>query len=120
MRLPSITTPLPVDSLGASLSHGLYGFGSRMVENTFTTERAIRLSLAVVGAVVPAVSDFKSLSPESAALRLKGGVMRPVARIRAGTTPWQRECKYIRESSYGSKDWKQRKMPARSVFFKME
>src|SRR3954453_1632409 len=106
MRLPSMTTPLPVDSLGASLSHGLYGFGSRMVENTFTTERAIRLSLAVVGGVVTAVSAFESLSSESAAWRVKCGVMRPEARIRAATTPWQRECKYIRQPSYGSNNWK--------------
>src|SRR5690242_3652057 len=99
MRLPSITTPLPVDSLGASLSHGLYGLGLRMVEKTFTTELAMVLSLAVVGAVVAAGSTFKSLSPESAALRLKCGVMRPVAKRRAATTPWHRECKYIRQPS---------------------
>src|SRR5260370_29485718 len=38
MRLPSITTPDPVTSLGACLVHGLKGSGYRMVEKTLTTE----------------------------------------------------------------------------------
>src|ERR1700688_4978707 len=38
MRLPSITTPDPVISLGACLAQGLNGSGNRMVEKTLTTE----------------------------------------------------------------------------------
>src|ERR1700732_462211 len=38
MRLPSITTPDPVASLGACLVQGLKGAGYRMVEKTLTTE----------------------------------------------------------------------------------
>src|ERR1700730_17523686 len=37
MRLPSITTPEPVTSLGACLVQGLNGSGYRNVENTLTT-----------------------------------------------------------------------------------
>src|ERR1700692_2844839 len=37
MRLPSITTPDPVISLGACLVQGLKGSGYRNVENTLTT-----------------------------------------------------------------------------------
>src|SRR6202451_1378862 len=38
MRLPSITTPDAVTSLGACLVQGLKGSGERMVEKIFTTE----------------------------------------------------------------------------------
>src|SRR6266850_4459184 len=38
MRLPSITTPDPLTSLGACLVQGLKGSGYRMVEKTLTTE----------------------------------------------------------------------------------
>src|SRR3984885_4613028 len=38
MRLPSMTTPDPVTSLGACLVQGLKGSGYRMVEKTLTTE----------------------------------------------------------------------------------
>src|ERR1700753_2047642 len=38
IRLPSITTPEAVASLGACLVHGLKGSGYRMVEKIFTTE----------------------------------------------------------------------------------
>src|SRR5271167_986254 len=38
MRLPSITTPEAVASLGACLAQGLNGSGRRMVEKIFTTE----------------------------------------------------------------------------------
>src|SRR5271154_3497977 len=38
MRLPSITTPEAVASLGACLVQGLNGSGKRMVEKIFTTE----------------------------------------------------------------------------------
>jgi hypothetical protein len=41
MRLPSITTPEAVTSLGACLVQGLNGSGKRMVANTFTTEFSI-------------------------------------------------------------------------------
>src|ERR1700760_2016464 len=37
MRLPSMTTPEPVTSLGADLVQGLNGSGYRSVENTLTT-----------------------------------------------------------------------------------
>src|SRR3954468_11997650 len=37
MRLPGITTPLPVMSDGDCLLHGLAGSGARTVENTLTT-----------------------------------------------------------------------------------
>src|SRR6266404_3482642 len=38
IRLPSITTPDPLTSLGACLVQGLKGSGNRMVEKTLTTE----------------------------------------------------------------------------------
>src|ERR1700722_18797028 len=41
MRLPSITTPEAVTSLGACLVQGLKGSGYRMVAKTLTTEFSI-------------------------------------------------------------------------------
>src|SRR5256885_11414548 len=38
MRLPAMTTPLPLMSEGDCLLHGLAGSGARRVENTLTTE----------------------------------------------------------------------------------
>jgi hypothetical protein len=38
MRLPSITTPLPVIWLAACFVQGFHTSGSRFVEKTFTTE----------------------------------------------------------------------------------
>src|ERR1019366_7912452 len=62
MRLPSMTTPEPLISLGACLVHGLKGSGWRMVEKTLTTEFSI-LGAASAGwsrAVAPQAADARA------------------------------------------------------------
>jgi len=49
MRLPLITAPLPVISVGSFFVHGLSGSGERMVAKILTTEFSIALEGVVVG-----------------------------------------------------------------------
>ena len=57
MRLPSFTTPEPVDSCGDCLAQGLKVSGRREVANTFTTELVMApVAVIVAGARPPAGS----------------------------------------------------------------
>src|SRR5580692_11444313 len=50
MRLPSMTTPEPLASIGADLPQGRATSGRRMVENTFTTAVSAAWVMALLAA----------------------------------------------------------------------
>src|SRR4051812_7847933 len=65
MRLPSITTPEPVASLGACLAQGLKGSGYRNVEKTFTTAFSTLAGAAGAGFCAAVASDVTNRRPIS-------------------------------------------------------
>src|SRR5438270_11525299 len=65
MRLPSITTPEPVASLGACLAQGLKGSGYRNVEKTFTTAFSTLAGAAGAGLCAAGASDVTNRRPNS-------------------------------------------------------
>src|SRR5882757_2274436 len=58
MRLPSMTTPEPVTSLGACLVQGLKGSGYRRVENTLTTAFSTFTGTAGAGSCAAVAYDI--------------------------------------------------------------
>src|SRR5215472_1601486 len=81
IRLPSMTTPEPVASIGAALLQGRATSGRRMVENTLTTALSASWAIAGLGsaAAFAAAAAAVSSAPASSQLqntRRRLGVMR--------------------------------------------